>query len=72
MTKVTMPVLTHKGWLGIGPIYLDQDGSNIEARHPIFDPLVNLSIWIFQLTNNALDTEYPFPIRVTGIRKCQK
>lgn len=70
--KVT---LTHKGWFGICPIYLNDPDvheiPNLKARHWAFEPVFVLSEWIF----TALfffafvinpDLEAGWPINITG------
>lgn len=62
--KIKM-TFTHKGWLGVAPIYMDESGQNIMERSFLFMPLLSFSIWFVQFINDGFDCEYPFPIRVT-------
>ena len=58
-------IYTHKGWLGIAPIYLSYEHTDIVERR-FCGWLLSFSIWAVQTINDVFDTEYPFPIKVTG------
>lgn len=55
---------THKGWLGLAPIYLNIDTPQLEARHWAFEYLLDFSILAMgvmeELTGNEMRA------RVTG------
>lgn len=61
---------THKGWLGICPIYLadiDSDCPVIEPRHWICEPLLAFSTLVFQTIAMFVPEEDAcFPVRITG------
>lgn len=65
MNKIT---LTHKGWFGLCPVYMDDpqgksesDGAWLEPRFPFTGWLIDLSAFIFDLMDGP-----GYPIRITG------
>ena len=69
--KVT---LTHKGWLGLCPVYLANPGaggSDVPERHWTLAPLLLLSLWIYELCFTLQQLADPafvpqWPLKVTG------
>jgi hypothetical protein len=65
---------THKGWFGLCPVHLgnlEDDAPNIDPRHPMLSPLMDLSEVLFGLMfqiAHAMNPSYEplFPLRVTG------
>lgn len=68
------PVFTHRGWLGLCPVYignLESDSPLLMARRPWLEWLLTASTWGFHTVNivcSALNPNFEpgFPIRVTG------
>ena len=69
-----MHTFTHKGWLGICPVYiggLDDEGPVIAERHWSFIPLMKISEFMQRLCRFVLSAINPhyepmWAIRVTG------
>lgn len=69
--KVT---LTHKGWLGLCPVYLANPGaggSDVHERHWTLAPLLLLSLSIYELCFTMQQLADPtceprWPLKVTG------
>lgn len=67
-------IFTHRGWLGLCPVLIanTEDASPIiEPIHPAFEPLLGLSVAIFNAINWMMsamrnDHEPFFVLRVTG------
>jgi len=67
-------IFTHRGWLGLCPVLIantDDCSPVIEPIHPVFEPLLSLSVAIFNAINWTLsamreDHEPVFILRVTG------
>lgn len=67
-------IFTHRGWLGLCPVLIantEDDSPIIEPIHPAFDPLLGLSVAIFNAINWMMsamrdDHEPFFVLRVTG------
>lgn len=74
---MTKPEMTHKGWLGLCPIYLTdptQGPLHLEARHWVLEPLLDLSEALQRTVNWLLSLVDPhhepgFSILVTGVRR---
>lgn len=72
--KMSLPMLTHKGWFGICPVYfggLEIGCPLIVDRHWVFAPLYEISLaifraigWVMSLTDPEFEME--FPLQVTG------
>lgn len=61
---------THKGWIGLCPVYIanpDSMGPDVEPRVPRTDWLLHLSLWLFDFFG-ALShgDDGSIPIRITG------
>lgn len=64
-TEITF---THKGWLGLCPVYiadLESDCPTLEPRHWVFEPLLDFSTLMFQFLGQFVE-EPAFPLRITG------
>ncbi len=67
-------IFTHRGWLGLCPVLIadaDHKSPIVEPIHPVFEPLLSLSVMIFNAINWMLsamreDHEPFFVLRVTG------
>lgn len=73
---MTQAQFTHKGWLGICPIYLSNPAQgewHVTARHWTLEPILTVMEWMQQSINWTLSHSDPtyepgFLIRVTGVR----
>lgn len=71
---MTSELLTHKGWLGLCPVYLgnlDSDGPLVEPRHWTLGWLLSLSLWLYDsaaFVPSATDPTFVphWPIYVSG------
>lgn len=66
-----MEKFTHKGWLGICPVYLaniESEEIAMQERHIFFAPLMWFSTTFYQFLNGILPDEFQvgFPIKITG------
>lgn len=69
-----MGKLTHKGWLGVCPVYLgglESEAPLVEPRHWVLEPLFGISTLLFDLAAAALTMMDPtfvpqWPLHVTG------
>jgi hypothetical protein len=66
-----MITYTHKGWIGLCPVYLANigaDAPNVAPRLPSTDWLLHLSLWLFdQVSTTSPAADHGMiPIRVTG------
>jgi hypothetical protein len=60
---------THKGWIGLCPVYIgDKDSASpdIDPRFPCTEWLLHLSLWIFDVVGSTNpDDSGGIPIRIT-------
>ncbi len=61
---------THKGWIGLCPVYIanpDSQGPDVEPRLPCTDWLLGLSLFLFDFFGALLHhDDGSIPIRITG------
>lgn len=77
---MTDTMLTHKGWFGVCPVYLTDDGRDgvvLVERHWLFRPLMWLTVHVYGLliflaTMVNSDYEPEWPVMITGEIKPMK
>jgi hypothetical protein len=67
------PFYTHKGWIGLCPVYIANRHSaspDIKPRYPLTEWMLYLSLWLFDLFGPMTGSDNgSIPIRITGKAK---
>lgn len=66
-----MMTYSHKGWIGICPIYIgnvNHESPDVLPRLPMTDWFLILNLWIFDVVAklSMIDDDGSIPIRITG------
>ena len=66
-----MTTYTHKGWIGLCPVYLGNVGGSspdVLPRLPATDWLLTFSLWLFDVVArmSPVEDDGSIPIRITG------